>query len=57
MFLLFGVASESFILGFVPEPLEVLIFGIGLIFLTIALRWILKRTEKSTEGEIKHTTK
>jgi hypothetical protein len=56
MFLLFDVATQSFILGYVPEPLGVLIFGIGLILLTIGLRRLLKRSEKSIDGEIKHTT-
>ena len=57
MFLLFGIAFGSFILGFVPEPLEILIFGVGLILLTIGLRWLLKRGEKGADGEIIHKTK
>jgi cadmium resistance protein CadD (predicted permease) len=56
MFLLFDVATQGFILGYVPEPLEVLIFAIGLILLTIGLRWLLKRDEKNTDGEIRRTT-
>ena len=57
MFLLFGVPSASLILGVVPEPFEVLIFGVGLVLLTIGLRWLLRRSEKSANAEIKHTTK
>jgi len=56
MFFLFVVATQSFILGYVPEPLEVLIFGIGLILLTIGLRWFMKRSEKSTDSKINRTT-
>ena len=56
MFLLLEVAGENWILGYVPEQLEVLIFGTGLILLTVALRWILKRTEKNAESKIEHIT-
>jgi hypothetical protein len=56
MFLLFEAASESFILGVVPEPLEVLVFGVGLVLLTVGLRWLMRRSEKSTDGDIKRTT-
>ena len=52
MFLLFDVASRSLLLVFVPESLGVLIFGIALVLLTAGLRWVLKRSEKSTDGEI-----
>jgi hypothetical protein len=45
------------ILGLIPEPLEVLIFGVGLVLLAIGLRWLMKKSEKSTNGDIKHTTK
>jgi uncharacterized membrane protein len=53
---LFYVTNEGFILGLIPEPLEVLIFGVGLILLTIGLRWLMKRGAKNTESEIKHIT-
>ena len=55
MFLLFDVATQSFILGYVPEPLEVLIFGIGLILLTIGLRWFMRRSETNVESEIEES--
>ena len=57
MFLLVDVASQALILGFVPESLEVLIFGVALVLLTVGLRWFMKRSEKSVDGEIKQTTK
>ncbi|HEY0461988.1 MAG TPA: hypothetical protein VGC97_22840 [Pyrinomonadaceae bacterium] len=57
MFLLLGGAGESLSLGAVREPFEVLIFGVGLVLLTIGLRWLLRRSEKSENAEIKHTTK
>jgi hypothetical protein len=56
MFLLLEVAGESWILGFVPEQLEILIFGMVLISLTIGLRWILKRSEKNAKSKIEHIT-
>ena len=46
------------VLGFVPdETLELLIFGIGLIFLTIGLRWILKRGAGDKDEKIKEIAK
>ena len=56
MFLLLEVAGVSWILGIIPEQLEVLIFGTGLILLTVALRWILERHEKNAESKIEHIT-
>jgi len=57
MFFLFDVASQNLILGFVSESLGLLIFGVALVLLAIGLRWFMKRTERNTESEIKHTTK
>ena len=57
MFLSFEAATQNLILGVVPESLEVLIFGVALVLLTIGLRWVLKRSEKDAGSEIKHTTK
>ncbi len=57
MFLLFEVASENPILGMIPESLEVLIFGVGLVLLAIGLRAVLKRIEKNADGEMIHRTK
>jgi hypothetical protein len=57
MFLLFEVIGENLILEVIPESLEVLIFGVGLVFFAIGLRAILKRAAKSGEGEVIHKTK
>lgn len=57
MFLLLETASENLIFGFITEPLEVLIFGVGLVLLTVALRAVLKRVEKNADREVIHRTK
>lgn len=57
MFLLFEAGNENLILGFITEPLEVLIFGVGLVLLAIGLRFVLKRGEKSADREMIHRTK
>jgi hypothetical protein len=57
MYLLFEVASKNSIFGALPESLEVLVFGIALIFLAVGLRSILKRGESGSGGKIIHKTK
>jgi hypothetical protein len=57
MFLLFEAAGENLVFGFITEPLEVLIFGVGLVLLTVGLRAIFKRAEKSTDSKVIHRTK
>jgi hypothetical protein len=57
MFLLFETAIESRILGFITEPLEVLIFGVGLVLIAVGLRVALKRLEKKSDGDVVHRTK
>ena len=57
MFLLFDVASQGLILGFVPESVGVLIFGLSLILFAIGLRWFMKRIENNVHSEIEHITK
>jgi hypothetical protein len=52
MFFLFDLTNWNLILGFVPESLGLLVFGVGLILLAIGLRAILKRSAKNTDGEI-----
>ena len=52
MFFLFDVTSRNLLLVIVPESLGLLIFGIGLVLLTIGLRWIMKRNEKSANGPV-----
>jgi len=57
MFLLFEAGSENLILGFITEPFEVLIFGVGLVLLAVGLRFVLKRGEKRADSEMVHKTK
>ncbi len=51
-FLLFE--SNNLILGYVPETVGLLIFGVALVAVTIFLRWILgeKEAEKSKEENL-----
>jgi len=55
MFLLFDVASQSLILGFVPESFGVLFFGVGLVLLAVGLRWLMKRGEANVHREAEKT--
>jgi len=57
MLLLFDFLGQGLILGFVPESVGVLIFGLGLIFLAVGLRWFMKRIEKNVHSRIQHITK
>ncbi|MEP6901732.1 MAG: hypothetical protein ABJA66_08280 [Actinomycetota bacterium] len=52
MFFLFDVTNRILLLGFMPESLSLLIFGIGLIVLAIGLRRLMKRSEKYANGGI-----
>lgn len=44
--LLVETANKNLLLGFMPESLGLLLFGIGLIVFAVSLRWIFNRTEK-----------
>ncbi|MBS1797110.1 MAG: hypothetical protein JSS81_25005 [Acidobacteria bacterium] len=57
MFLLFDFIGRISILGFVPESLGVLIFGVGLVVLTVVLRRFMQRGAKRLEREMQHITK
>ncbi len=52
MFYLLQTANQNLLLGFVPESLGLLIFGVGLIGVTVALRWIFGKSEARTEGKV-----
>ncbi len=52
MFFLFDVASQNLILGFVPESLGLLIFGVALVFLTIGLRRFMKRSDTNVHRKV-----
>lgn len=55
--ILLQMTNQNLLLGFMPESLGLLIFGIGLIGLTIGLRWILKQVEENAHGEIEGIAK
>jgi hypothetical protein len=57
MFLLIEAASENLVFGFITEPLEILIFGVGLVLLTVGIRAIFKRVEKNPDRKVIHRTK
>lgn len=57
MFLLFEVASQSLIPGFIPESLGLLIFGVVLVLFAIGLRRFMKHDENKADGEVIHRTK
>lgn len=42
---LLEIANQNLLLGFIPESVGLLIFGVGLVVLTIGLRWIFNRVE------------
>ncbi len=52
MFLLFDIATQALILGYVPESLEVLVFGVALVLLTVGLRWFMKRGATDIQHEV-----
>jgi hypothetical protein len=45
------VTNQNLLLGFIPESLGLLLFGIGLVVLTVILRGIFRRVERSSEKE------
>ncbi len=46
--LLTTIATNGLVLGFMPESMALLMFGLGLIGLTIGVRWWLDRSDKVT---------
>jgi hypothetical protein len=55
--ILLEITNQNLLLGFMPESLGLLIFGIGLIGLTVGLRWMLKHGEENADREIEGTVK
>lgn len=43
------VTNQNLLLGFVPESIGLLLFGIGLVVLTVILRRIFNRVEAGNE--------
>ncbi len=48
--------NPNLILGFIPESIGLLIFGIILIGVTVGLRWALRKGEAEEEGKVEKTT-
>lgn len=52
MFIILINATNNILLaGFVPESLELFVFGVGLIIFAVGLRWLLNRHEKIKNQE------
>ena len=47
--LLFQAANRNLLLGFIPESLGLLLFGIGLIVFAVSLRRILNRKDETKD--------
>ncbi|MGI8787497.1 MAG: hypothetical protein ACR2HG_07045 [Pyrinomonadaceae bacterium] len=45
--ILFDLTNKNLLLGFIPESLGLLLFGIGLIAFAVSLRWIFNRNEEN----------
>lgn len=43
-------AGQSHLLGIVPESLGLLIFGAGLVGVTVGLRWLMAKSEGAGTG-------
>lgn len=52
MFFLFDFTNQNLILGVVPESLGLLVFGVGLVLLTVGLRRFMKRSERNADSEV-----
>jgi hypothetical protein len=51
MAVLLQVSNQNLLLGFIPESLGLLLFGVGLIALTMILRGIFRRVEKTSDDK------
>ena len=49
---IFQAAMQNLLFGFIPESLETLIFGVGLVLLAVGLRWFFKTIEKSASEKM-----
>ena len=52
MFLLLEMTSQNSLFGGIPESLEVLIFGVGLVLLAVGLRSIMHRGESGARAAL-----
>lgn len=46
-----AAATTNLLLGFIPESIGLLIFGIGLIAFAVSLRWFFNRAERAKKRE------
>jgi len=44
--MLFQATNKNLLLGFMPESLGLLLFGVGLIIFAASLRWLFNRNEE-----------
>lgn len=49
-----AIFLETMLFEIVPEPVSLLLFGIGLVALTLILRWIFKRLATVKEEKVKN---
>lgn len=47
--ILLDATNKNLLLGFMPESLGLLLFGIGLIAFAVSLRWVFNRNEETSE--------
>jgi uncharacterized membrane protein YidH (DUF202 family) len=54
---LLEMANQNLLLGFIPESLGLLLFGVGLVGLTVGLRRVLNRVEagKAEQQKMQNT--
>ena len=50
--ILFEATNKNLLLGFMPESLGLLIFGVGLITFAGSLRWVFNRNEENQKGRL-----
>lgn len=48
---LIEISNGYFLIGVVPESLALLLFGVGLVGVTVALRKFLKRRDQKIDGK------
>jgi hypothetical protein len=49
---IFQAAKQNLLFGFIPESLDTMIFGIGMVLMAAGLRWIFKNIEKSASDKL-----
>lgn len=49
---IFQAAMQNLLFSFIPESLETLIFGVGLVLVAVSLRWFFKNIEKNAKDKL-----